>query len=101
MNSSVLEVICKIRARQRRLADQHPQMSMEARQQLGMALTVNEAAALVDHIRDTDYFRIGEFDLWNAGSGKIGITLRGDGEGGESSEADLAVVIGDFYRECF
>ena len=101
MSSNALEVIAKIRERQRRLADQHPQMDMKARQQLGMALTVNEAAALADLLRDTDYFHIGKFDLWYVRDGKIGITLRGDGEGGEFSEAELAAVVMKFYQEQF
>ena len=99
MIGDIAGVIAKIRSRQLRLTENHPQMSTKDRQQLSMTLSVNEAAALADVVADS--FSIGKFDLWRAGEGKIGITLHGDGEGGEFSEAELAAVVMKFYQEQF
>lgn len=100
MSKNVVALIARIRSRQKRVADRHPDLTPEARGLLGMTLNLAEAGALADQIDRGRGLTVGRFFLCAPRYGKIGI-ITGDGEGGEFPETALAAVLEKFYRENF
>jgi hypothetical protein len=98
----ITEIIGRIRQQQRRIVHDHPSLAPNVRGRLAMGLSIEEAGLLADVVEARrGALRVGRFALWNAGFGKVGITLVGDGEGGEFSEVDLAAVVEKFYGANF
>ena len=99
--SGVKTVIDKIRQRQSRLAQDYPTLTRETREALDANLSVSEAALLADALARGTII-IGKFAIYaRNGTGRVGIYLHGDGEGGEFEESALAEVVRRFYEENF